>query len=167
MTVAQRLGRFLLAPFKPTLRVVEVQEPKEGAAEQMVLTARDQARLKGCAPALITKVDQVLTALSAVGVTMFVTEGLRSTERQQALYAQGRTAPGDRVTNCDGVVLKSNHQAHDSDGFGHAVDLAFAGADPYAEAHPWTLYGLLAEQVGLKWGGRWTSPHDRPHVELP
>ena len=122
-------------------------------------------------PDLVAKLTRVFAAMHALGYPMRLIEGVRSAERQQALYAQGRTKPGKIVTNCDGVVKKSNHQAKD-DGFGHAVDCAFLD-DPhtprdetYDESMPWNAYGALAEAVGLAWGGRWKDPYDRPHVEL-
>lgn len=30
----------------------------------------------------------------------------------------------------------------------------------------WTRLGLIGEQLGLTWGGRWKSPHDPGHFEL-
>lgn len=121
--------------------------------------------LDGVHPDLVTKIGKVLAAMSALGHPMRVVQGLRTTAQQQALYAQGRTTPGKVVTKADGVKNRSNHQAH-ADGLGHAVDLAFAGPDPFAESHPWSCYGACVQAVGLSWGGSWPTP-DRPHAELP
>jgi hypothetical protein len=34
-------------------------------------------------------------------------------------------------------------------------------------AHPaWRVIGEEAERLGLRWGGRWKTPHDPGHVEL-
>lgn len=135
------------------------------------MTESDKRRLALCHPTLVGKIDQILTAMAAIGETMKVTDGARTLQQQQALYRQGRDDQGHVVdhskivTNADGVLHRSNHQVHD-DGYGHAADLAFVGAEPYAEQHPWTLYGMLAKQVGLEWGGAWTSIVDRPHVQL-
>ena len=132
------------------------------------MTARDVDRLIGVHHDLVAKVGQILLAMQALGYQMGVTDGLRSEAQQQALYAQGRTAPGDIVTNADGVTHKSNHQAH-ADGFGHAVDCAFLmnGAFSWDDTLPWTLYGAMAKALGLVWGGDWHAIVDRPHVELP
>lgn len=97
---------------------------------------------------------------------MRVTQGLRTEAQQVALYAQGRTKPGPIVTECDGIKKRSNHQAQ-SDGYGHAVDLCFDDKEPFAEKHPWELYGKTVRAFGLTWGGDWHSPYDRPHMELP
>lgn len=141
------------------------------------------SRLQGVHPDLARKVQQILSAMHALGFSMVVTDGLRTVAEQQALYAKGRNAAGQVVdqhaivTNADGVVTRSNHQAH-ADGFGHAVDCTFLDdhgtpLDPsddrpiWRDRDPWLLYGTMAETLGLKWGGRWKRPFDRPHVELP
>lgn len=134
--------------------------------------ARDTTRLGATHPYLAGKVLRVLDAMEMLGYPMFVTEGLRSDAQQIADYAQGRTAPGGIVTNADGITHKSLHQKQ-ADGFSHAVDCAFID-DPLSVKietwdinQPWELYGRMAEQFGLTWGGRWQTIKDRPHVELP
>lgn len=52
-----------------------------------------------------------------------ITSGVRILQEQQLLFAQGRTMPGPIVTNCDGIINKSNHQV-DKFGIGNAVDAA-------------------------------------------
>ncbi len=125
--------------------------------------------LAGLHPELIRRITLVLADMAAEGHPMRVCQGLRTTAQQQALYAQGRTAPGRIVTNADGVVHKSNHQAA-ADGFGHAVDCCFL-TDPFGETQPWSRYGLHVEARGLHWGGGpdFAARHllDRPHAELP
>ena len=124
-------------------------------------------KLNGVHPELAEKIMRVLAAMEVLGFPMMVTDGLRTTKRQQELYAQGRTKPGKIVTNADGVRKKSNHQAK-ADGFGHAVDSCFVvdGKPSWGDDLPWTAYGECAKALGLKWGikvGKWI---DRPHVEL-
>jgi peptidoglycan L-alanyl-D-glutamate endopeptidase CwlK len=129
------------------------------------MTDMDRHRLSGVHPKLIAALVPIFQAMDAFGHPMFVTEGLRSTERQQELFAQGRTAPGNIVTYADGIEKRSNHQAK-VDGFGHAVDCAFQGDDPWNEDHPWAVYGALVKASGLKWGGEFASLVDKPHAEL-
>lgn len=130
----------------------------------MPATLRDLQRLYGVHPRLHSAIIGILNKLP-----MFVVQGVRTAEQQHALWLQGRPGgpPGSKiVTMKDGVVHKSNHQPH-ADGFGHAVDLAWIGPDPFADTHPWEAYGVMVEAAGLKWGGRWAHPHDSPHAELP
>jgi peptidoglycan L-alanyl-D-glutamate endopeptidase CwlK len=142
------------------------------------LRTRDELRLVGVHPELAAKARRILAALEALGVPMCITDALRTVADQQAKFAQGRTAPGAIVTRCDGVLKKSNHQAHD-DGYGHAIDCAFLishdGGTTFQptwdEAQPWAAYGACVEALGLTWGGgesfRRAGLVDKPHAELP
>ncbi len=99
---------------------------------------------------------------------MMVTDGVRTTAQQQALYRKGRTEPGAIVTYADGVRVKSNHQARE-DGFGQAVDCCFVvnGKPSWDARLPWKVYGAMGEALGLTWGGSFQALHDLPHLELP
>lgn len=114
------------------------------------------------------KIDTILAIMVLVGHPMKIIQGVRTVEEQTFLFAKGRTTPGPKVTNCDGVEKKSRHQVA-SDGTGHAVDCAFVvdGKISWAEKEPWRLYGELGKAMGLVWGGEWKSLVDRPHLELP
>lgn len=127
------------------------------------------SKLAGVHPVLARRVGSILEAMTVLGFPMIVTDGVRTTAQQQALYAKGRTAPGKKVTNVDGVTKKSNHQPKD-DGYGHAVDCCFLderGKPSWDDAHPWRLYGEMAVALGLTWGGNWKTLVDKPHIELP
>lgn len=119
-----------------------------------------ETKLAGVHPTLKAKVRQILDAMTSLGFPMLVTDGFRTVAEQQALYAKGRTVPGKRVTNADGVTHLSNHQS------GRAVDCCFLvdGKASWDDALPWALYGAMARTLGLSWGGDWSTP-DRPHVE--
>lgn len=93
------------------------------------------------------------------GYDMVLIEGYRSPERQARLYEQGA-----HVTQVGANM--SYHQ------YGLAADSAFYrdGKVVISERDPWAmrgyqLYGEVAEQVGLTWGGRWKM-QDYGHVEL-
>jgi peptidoglycan L-alanyl-D-glutamate endopeptidase CwlK len=124
-------------------------------------------KLLGVHPVLIAHAQSIIAAMGELGFMMMVTDGVRTVAQQQALYAQGRTAPGRIVTQADGVRVRSHHQPH-ADDWGHAVDMAFVvdGQPSWAESNPWPLYGAMGRALGLRWGGDWQTP-DRPHMELP
>jgi peptidoglycan L-alanyl-D-glutamate endopeptidase CwlK len=119
-------------------------------------------KLLGVHPVLALKVRRILDAMRALGFEMIVTDGVRTTQEQQALWRRGRTEPGKKVTNADGVTTISKHQTR------RAVDCCFLvnGVASWAESNPWALYGAMARAIGLTWGGDFTSIKDRPHVEL-
>lgn len=93
------------------------------------------------------------------GYRMTLIEGYRSPERQAQLFDQG-----SHVTRA-----KANMSYHQ---YGLAADSAFLrdGKIVISERDPWTmrgyeLYGQIAEELGLTWGGRWQF-RDFGHVEL-
>ncbi len=64
----------------------------------------------------------------ALDITINIISGLRSYEEQDALYAQGRTAPGNKVTNARGGY--SNHN------FGIAFDIGVFSGNRYLPDSP-------------------------------
>jgi hypothetical protein len=120
----------------------------------------------GLAPALLVKLDALMARMAAVGHPMKICQGLRTAEYQHSLYLYGHDGnPGKIRTNCDGYVVKSNHQAA-GDGLGHAVDLCFLGNDPFGPTQPWATFGAIAQAEGLRWGGTYKIV-DLDHVEMP
>lgn len=83
------------------------------------LSKRSLDALQGVEPSLV---QLIKSAIVDTPQDFTVVEGVRTTKRQQDLYAQGRTKTGKIVTNTDGVKNKSNHQVK-ADGYGYAVDL--------------------------------------------
>lgn len=124
-------------------------------------------------PRLYSGLIHVMRVFNTAGHPLFITEGVRSNERQDALYAQGRTAPGRIVTNAQ--AGESDHNP-DENGLSRAVDVAFRPRstaseawrdfDPYSEDHPWEFIHAVAVSVGLETGAKWRKP-DRPHIYLP
>lgn len=96
---------------------------------------------------------------AASEIEIRVISGTRSIEEQDALYAQGRTTPGPKVTNARGGY--SNHN------FGIAFDVGvFSGARYLAASSKYKAVGALGMDLGLEWGGNWTSIRDEPHFQL-
>lgn len=102
-----------------------------------------------------------------------ITEGVRTVQRQQDLYAQGRTKPGKIVTNVDGVKNKSDHQPK-ADGYGHAVDL-YPFINGRVDVNGVNELKIIAAHilsvakrlgVPVEWGGNWTKLKDYPHFGL-
>jgi peptidoglycan L-alanyl-D-glutamate endopeptidase CwlK len=93
------------------------------------------------------------------GIAMKIIAGTRTYAEQEALYAQGRTAPGVIVTNASAGY--SNHN------FGIAFDVGIFHGDLYLDDSP--LYGRVGQvgrELGLEWGGDWKSFPDEPHFQL-
>ena len=100
------------------------------------------------------------------GIIIKVTSATRSFAEQDELFAQGRTKPGDKVTNARGGF--SNHN------FGIAIDVTiFKGSSdpenaktPVFESPLYKAVGALGTDLGLEWGGNWKTIVDEPHFQL-
>jgi len=80
------------------------------------------------------------------GIRIKIISGFRTYEEQDALYAQGRTAPGVIVTNARAGY--SNHN------FGIAFDVGvFEGNQYLGESPKYKAVGALGMDLGLEWGG--------------
>lgn len=131
---------------------------------------RSKDTLKGVHPRMVQLME---AAIIDSPVDFTVTDGVRSTAKQQGLYAQGRTAAGSIVTNADGVKNKSNHQAK-ADGFGHAVDicpfknggLAWNDTAAFKQLAKHIKDKAATLGISIAWGGDWKTLVDLPHYEL-
>jgi peptidoglycan LD-endopeptidase CwlK len=119
-----------------------------------------EKRLSKVHPELARRVREIITALAAHGKTVEVVQGLRTFAEQDALYEQGRSKPGQIVTNARGG--QSNHN------YGFAVDLCpFVGGKPqWNDNSTFVAIGAEAVKRGLEWGGNWKKFIDKPHVQL-
>lgn len=93
------------------------------------------------------------------GIAINIISGTRTYAEQDALYAQGRTTGGEIVTNARGGY--SNHN------FGIAFDIGVFSGNRYLPESPlYKAVGALGMELGLEWGGNWTSIVDQPHFQL-
>lgn len=107
------------------------------------------------------KANELVALCKANGITITITQTLRTKAEQDALYAQGRTKPGKVVTNA-----KYPQSLHC---WGIAFDFApvVNGSIPWGDSSLFKRVGKLAQSIGLEWGGAWTSFVDLPHCEAP
>lgn len=117
-------------------------------------------------PELQVCVNKFLAECKKQGLNVLVTETLRTLEEQEALYAQGRTKPGNIVTNARGY--QSPHA------WGVAFDFCrnekgreYDNSDGFFE-----FVGEIAKTIfddteyDLFWGGDFKSFVDKPHIEM-
>jgi hypothetical protein len=91
-----------------------------------------------------------------------IISGNRTWSEQEALWAQGRTKPGAKVTNARGG--QSNHN------FGIAWDIGLFHGGRYNPPGAMAVYralGAIGKEMGLAWGGDWKRMPDVPHFEVP
>ena len=87
---------------------------------------------------------------------IFITETYRSQARQNYLYEQGRTRPGQIVT----WTRNSNHKSR------LAWDVAVGPPQSLYDVTTLNRVGAIAKKLGITWGGTWTGNIDRPHFEV-
>lgn len=116
-----------------------------------------------CHPRLQVLASQLVDDCRKDGLIIAIGETLRTVEEQDALYAQGRTKPGQIVTNAPGSSYSSYHQ------WGTAFDIyRNDGKGAYNESgNFFKRVGAIGVSLGLEWGGNWTSIVDQPHFQLP
>ncbi|MEO1268074.1 MAG: LysM peptidoglycan-binding domain-containing protein [Myxococcota bacterium] len=139
-----------------------VRATTSAAGEAVEYEGDPRSKLSQLAPQMQVMARNLLDIAHEMGLRVWIVSGLRTFEEQDELYAQGRTAPGNRVTNVRGGGSYHN--------YGLAVDVVFdqrSPGGPWGERNDWEALGRAGEMAGLEWGGRWTSFVDRPHFQIP
>ncbi len=117
-------------------------------------------RILGLDPRLQQPANDFINEVqSFLGVNLRITQGYRSIAEQDALYAQGRTAPGNIVTWARGGQSYHN--------YGLAFDVAGISDGNLNYYLSWDKIGAIGKSYGFEWGGDWASPKtDRPHFQM-
>lgn len=120
------------------------------------------SKLDTLEPAFRAKIKAVLARLEEHGIKCVVTSARRTIAEQDALYAQGRTKPGQIVTRAKGGQSPHN--------FGLAVDLCPLDKDGKlwwkAPDDVWQVIKIVAEEdPALDSGYDFKAIKDRPHIE--
>ena len=98
-------------------------------------------------PVIEQMAHRLIGAAATIGMELYVVHTFRTIEEQDAIYAKGRTAPGDVVTNVKGGASYHN--------YGLAFDVAFE--DEYGKPvgyRPWEPLGGLGGTTGREGGVR-------------
>lgn len=116
--------------------------------------------IKKLHPHLRYKLDKLLKKCSAAGIGLIITEGYRTVQYQDMLYAKGRTSPGKKVTNAKGNSYSSQHQ------WGIAFDIAINDKNHLYDGDMIAQVAVMAKELNLSWGGDWVSFKDTPHFYI-
>jgi peptidoglycan L-alanyl-D-glutamate endopeptidase CwlK len=111
-------------------------------------------------PAAKAKVERFQGLCVANGIDILITSTYRDIDSQNALYAQGRTAPGKIVTRAKGGESFHNYKC--------AVDIVpiVNGKLVWDDEDPvWQTLGELGKQAGLEWAGDWKTFKEFPHFQ--
>lgn len=127
-------------------------------------------KIRGEVKTLIEKAEVYLPKKVAIAVP----QGLRTIDEQNALYAQGRTKPGQIVTNAVGGSSYHNYGL----AFDFCLIIDTNGDGIYDETSwdikkdndndgiaDWLEVVKVFEEAGWEWGGKWSSIKDYPHLQ--
>lgn len=111
-------------------------------------------------PVVQVRVRRFLELCRENDIDILITSTYRDNESQNALYAQGRTLPGKKVTNAKAGESWHNHRC--------AIDVVplrngkpvWDGKDPV-----WRDVGRLGKEAGLEWAGEWKKFKEFPHFQ--
>lgn len=111
-------------------------------------------------PKVAALCSEFISRCKAQKIDIVITSTYRDAEAQNALYAQGRTTPGKKVTN-----------ARAGDSF-HNWRVAFDfvpivnGKARWDDGALFTQCGEIAEGLGLEWAGRWVKFKEMAHCQF-
>lgn len=116
-------------------------------------------KIEDLTPDTGAKCRAFIEACDAAGIDIIITSTYRDAEAQDALYAQGRTTVGKKVTTVRGWDSYHNWKL--------AFDFVpvVGGKAIWDDNDLWDRCGDIAESVGLEWGGNWTRFVDKPHCQ--
>lgn len=115
--------------------------------------------LKDLLPVVAAKCEAFIAECKRQGIDVLITSTLRDNESQAALYAQGRTTPGNKVTNA-----KAGQSFHN---YACAFDFVplVNGKAQWNDLKLFERCGVIAESVGLEWAGRWQKMKEMAHCQ--
>lgn len=124
-------------------------------AENVAVACRDLNKLSAKGKIAC---ELFLKKCEEAGLKVLITETYRSQARQSYLYEQGRTRPGQIVTQIKTVGYHNT---------GMAWDIAKnVKGQEYSDNNFFAKCGEIAKSLGIEWGGYWTGFVDKPHFQI-
>ncbi|ENH96451.1 peptidoglycan L-alanyl-D-glutamate endopeptidase CwlK [Gracilibacillus halophilus YIM-C55.5] len=113
--------------------------------------------------------EKLIKQSEDIGISIIITDGLRSVEEQNAIYEQGRSQEGKIVTYAKGGESYHN--------YGLAVDFALEPSDGQViwdteydgnsnGQSDWMEVVDIAKSLGFSWGGDFSRFKDYPHLQM-
>jgi len=115
--------------------------------------------LDDLAPPAKQRAEAFIAAAKAKGIDLLVTSTYRDSESQDALYAQGRSTPGNIVTRAKAGQSWHNWRC--------ALDVVplVNGKAIWDDQAVWKQVGEIGKSCGLEWAGDWKTFKEFPHFQ--
>lgn len=117
-------------------------------------------KIEDLLPEVADKAREFVAKCAEQGIDILITSTYRDIESQNALYAQGRTTPGPKVTNAKGG--QSFHNWRVAFDFVPMVN----GKAQWKDLALFSKCGQIGESIGLEWAGRWKTFPESAHLQM-
>jgi peptidoglycan L-alanyl-D-glutamate endopeptidase CwlK len=128
-------------------------------------------------PIVLKKCLDLIHECKDKGIDLIITSTYRDAECQNALYAQGRTKPGNKVTNAkagqsyhqwrvafDVLPIRNGKPVWGTSGNGIDTDPTDDDKD---DLELWQRIGQIGKSLGLEWAGDWKGKFKEfPHFQF-
>ena len=116
-------------------------------------------KLEDLHPKVADLCKQFIEKCGEAGIDVLITSTYRDNESQSAIYAQGRTTPGSKVTNAKAGQSFHNYKI--------AFDFCpiVNGKAQWNDTAAFNKCGAIAESLGLEWAGHWKSFKELAHCQ--
>lgn len=130
-----------------------------GGVKKARLTVINSRNIDDLHPIVANKCRAFVSDCAEHGIEILITSTYRDAESQAALYAQGRTKPGKKVTNAKAGQSFHNYKvAFDFVPIRH-------GKAQWNDLALFQQCGEIAESCGLEWAGRWKAFKELAHCQ--
>jgi len=116
-------------------------------------------KLEDLHPKVADLCKQFIEKCAEDNIDVLITSTYRDNESQNALYAQGRTTPGNKVTNAKAGQSYHNYKI--------AFDFCpvVGGKAQWNDTATFNKCGKIAESLGLEWAGNWKTFKELAHCQ--
>lgn len=116
-------------------------------------------KLEDLTPEVMAMAKEFIKRCNAAGIDVLITSTYRNAESQNAIYAQGRTTPGSKVTNARAGESYHNYRI--------AFDFVpiVSGKAMWNDLAAFKRCGAIAKECGLDWAGDWKSFKEMAHCQ--
>ena len=110
-------------------------------------------------PKVAAMCKEFIAKCDAAGIDVLITSTYRDAASQTAIYNQGRTTPGRKVTNAKAGFSWHNYKC--------AFDFCPIknGKAMWNDTATFVKCGEIAESCGLEWAGKWKSFKELAHCQ--
>lgn len=142
----------------------KIVNPAKQKILSKIMDLYTQKKIMELHPAIREKAIKHIELAEQAGISLRITDALRTFERQQELYNIGRDEKGNIIA--PGKIVTKARPGTSMHQYALAYDVVpVENGKLNWNSKMWNIIGSLGERVGLEWGGRWKFI-DKPHFQI-